>query len=391
VISARAPAGSRVPTPPLLGLALVGVAATIVALVASTLPPGDGVRPPAAARVFLVASAAALVLVVALAPHRPGRWELLAVGLAALGGQAALTAVADPFVIAVVLVLIGFGHATRPSPRPFAGRARGPAFAALLLGLGWALAGTPGPAWLGRAGALALALSLAAAAGLLPYLPDVDAREPASSSYVAWAGFFGPALALTLPGRLHGLSPDEGTVFGAALVGLGLVNLGWGTVGAWRTASDAAAWRYSFLADWGLALTGIGLFRPAGLAGAYLALLSIVLVRLPLYVWARPALPGEERSRLGPLQVILIVLLAGAAPFAGFPIRLLVLQAATQAAWPLAIFLLLAMLLWIGHAPRLARTVTVPHGGAAAGLWLTLALSLGLGLAPGLLRAAGGL
>jgi hypothetical protein len=302
-----------------------------------------------------------------------------------------LSAVADPFVIAIVLLLLGFGHATRPSPRTFAARARGPAFGALLLGLGWALARSPGPAWLGRTGALALALGLAAVAGLLPYLSDVDAQEPASSSYVVWTGFFGPALALSLPGRLHGLGPDQGMVFGSALIGLGLVNLGWGTFAAWRTASDLAAWRYSFLADWGLALVGIGLFRPAGFAAAYLALLSIVAVRLSLYLWARPALLGEARRGQGSLPVVLTVLLAGAAPFSGFPVRLLVLQAATQVAWPLAVPLLLAMMLWIAHAPRLACTISASPGGAAAGLWLTVGLSLGLGLAPGLLRAAGAL
>jgi NADH:ubiquinone oxidoreductase subunit 2 (subunit N) len=241
-------------------------------------------------------------------------------------------------------------------------------------------------------GALSLALGLAAAAGLAPYLPNLDAEEPASSSYLAWTAFFGPALALSLPLRLlPALNAGEGAVFGSTLVALGLVNLGLGTLGAWRTASDADAWRYSFLADWGLALVGLGLFMPEGRAAAYLALLSVVLVRLPLYLWARPVLLGREKPRLGPLNVLLAVMLAGAAPFSGFPVRLLVLHAAVQIAWPLAVPLLAAMLLWAAHAFRLARTVGAPRGRGALGLWLTLALSLGLGLAPGVLRAAGGL
>jgi hypothetical protein len=49
------------------------------------------------------------------------------------------------------------------------------------------------------------------------------------------------------------------------------------------------------------------------------------------------------------------------------------------------------MLLWTAHAFRLARTVGMPQGRGSLGLWLVLALSLVLGLAPGALRAVGGL
>src|SRR5207245_816226 len=151
------------------------------------------------------------------------------------------------------------------------------------------------------------------------------------SSYLAWTAFFGPAEAVALPARLlPALRGDgEAAVFGAAMVGLGLVNLGWGTLAAWRTASDLDAWRYSFLADWGLALVGLGLLLPEGFAAADIVLLSIVLVRLPLYLWARPALQGAEPSRPGSVSVALAVLLAGAPPFSGFPARLLVLHSAT--------------------------------------------------------------
>ncbi len=113
------------------------------------------------------------------------------------------------------------------------------------------------------------------------------------------------------------------------------------------------------------------------------------MVRLPLYVWARPALRAGERTGLGPLSVLLAAALAGAAPFAGFPVRLLVLHAATQVFWPLAIPLLLGMLLWVVPAVRLARTLVVPPGRRAAGLWLALGSSLLLGLAPGVLLAVG--
>jgi hypothetical protein len=391
VISVRAPSRHPVQAPALVGLAVAGAAAAALVLAAPLLPFGGALRLAPPGRVLLLASAVALALTTALAPHRVGRWELLAAGLGALGGQALLMALTDPLSIAIVLLLVGFVFAARPGERPFAERARSPVFAALLIGAGWAFVELHGAAWVGRAGALGLALGLAATAGLVPYLSAVDAEEPASSSFLAWAGFFGPALAVSLPGRvLPGMPAGEAAVFGATLVGLGLVNLGWGTIGASRTASDVEAWRCSFLVDWGLALVGLGLFLPDGLAAAYLALLAIVLVRVPLYLWARPALLGRQPARLTALNVLLAVLLAGAAPFAGFPVRVLVLSAATQTAWPLAIPLVAAMLLGITYAVRLARTLGSHGGRAAVGLWITLGLALVLGLAPAALRSLGG-
>jgi hypothetical protein len=386
--SSKRPAGA----PALLGAAIAGTAAAALVLAAPLLPLARLVHLAPAGRVLLLASTAALALTAVLAPHRVARRELIAGGLAVLGGQALLMALTDPLAIAALLLLIGFGFAARPGARPFVERARGPAFAAVLIGAGWAFVQFHGAVWVGRVGALALALGLASAAGLVPYLTAVDAEEPASSSFVAWTGFFGPAVAIALPGRvLPGLPASEGAVFGATLVGLGLVNLAWGTIGAWRTASDVEAWRCSFLVDWGLALVGIGLFLPDGLAAAYLALLAIVLVRVPLYLWARPALLGAQPARLSAPNVLLAVLLAGAAPFSGFPVRLLALGAATETAWPLAIPLVAAMLLGIASAVRLARTLGSHHGWAAVGLWITLALGLLLGLAPSPLRALGGI
>jgi hypothetical protein len=380
-----------------LWLAVGGVAVTAAVLSGSALSAGlplrDLVQVPAPSRVMLVASAGAVLLTTGLAPHRIGRWELLGAGLGALGAMAVLVAVTDPLAVALLLILVGFGWAARRGGRPLAIRVRGPAFAALLLGVGWTFHGTAGPVWLGRAAALSLALSLVAAAGLVPYLQDVDADEPASYSYLAWTGFFAPALALTLPFRLlPALTPDQATVFGASLVGLGLLNLGWGVVGAWRTSTDTEAWRCSFLADWGLVLVGSGLFQPEGFAAAYLALISIVLVRLPLYLWARPALLQREPAAVGgSVKVLVAVLLAGAVPFSGFPVRLLLLQAATRTAWPLAVLLLVGMVLWIAHSLRLARTVGTPAGRSAVGLWLTVAISLLLGTFSGTIRAVAGL
>jgi hypothetical protein len=392
MILARVAGRRPAPAPPHLGLAAAGAAASALVLASPLLPLGGVLQLTPPGRIVLIASAAAVVLTTVLAPHRVARRQLVTSGLGALGGQALLMAVTDPIAIAALLLLIGFGYAARPSRRPFVARARGPAFAALLIGVGWTFLHSPGPSWIGRAGALALALGPLAAAGLVPYLGELDPDEPASSSYLAWIGFFGPALAITLPARvLPGMPAASAAVFGATLVGLGLVNLLWGTVGAWRTASDVDAWRYSFLADWGLALVGLGLFIGDGVAGAFLALLSIVLVRVPLYLYARPALLGREPAATGPLTVLLAVLLAGAAPFAGFPVRLLVLEAATRTAWPLLIPLVAAMLLGVPPALRLARTLSAVRGWAALGLWITLGIGLLLGLGAGAVRIAGGM
>ena len=142
----------------------------------------------------------------------------------------------------------------------------GAALAALLLGAGWFFVGSGGP--LGRVGALALALGLLATAGLLPYLADFEPEEPTSSSCLVWTAFFAPALALSLAPRvLTSMNPPEGTVFAATLIALGLVNLGWGGIAAWRISGDAQAWRYSFVAEWGLALVGMGLLLRDGRAG----------------------------------------------------------------------------------------------------------------------------
>jgi len=390
LITARAPVAQPVPSRTGIGLGVAGAVAVAAAVLAPWTGLGGqvGLTPPG--RVMLAAMAVGLGLAAAVSPRRAGCWEALAAGLAALGAAAVLSALTDVLAVAVAVVLVGFAQATRPGRAALVAGLRGPAFGAALLGVGWTLARLPGAA--GRAGALCLGLGLAAVAGLVPYLAVVDQDEPPGSPYLPWTAFFGPAVALSLPARfLAGLSVDEGTVLGATLVGLGLLNLAWGTIGAWRTGSDAEAWRCSFLADWGLVLVGLGLFRPDALAAAYLALLSLVLVRLPLALAARPVPEGEQARLAGPFGGLAVVLLAGAAPFSGFPVRLLLVQAATAVAWPLALPLVAGMLLWVAHAGRLARTLGPLQGRTAAGFWLVVACSLALGLLPGVLRAAAGL
>src|SRR6267143_41878 len=60
--------------------------------------------------------------------------------------------------------------------------------------------------------------------------------------------------------------PSEGGAFGAMMIGLGLLNIVWGSLASWRTENGAAAWHYSFMADWGLVLCGLGLVLVDGVA-----------------------------------------------------------------------------------------------------------------------------
>jgi len=307
-----------------------------------------------------------------------------------------VVAIPNPAAMAVLVLLLGGLQAVLPARRSYTLRMRGPAAAALMLGAAWLCAQTTSVG-AHRVAGLGFGLAIAAAAGLVPYAGDLDPDEPAASSCLTWAGFLAPALALSLPARASVLNGDTRAVFSATLLGLGLLNLAWGTIGAWRARQEIEAWRHSFLADWGLALVGLGIGIGAGAgaagadarAAAFLVLLSVVLVRFPLFIWAREGGPVPEDSRLGTLNVLLGAALSGAAPFAGCPVRLLLLRAATREAWPLAAALLAAMLIWVVHAFRLGRTLGRPSGRLAVGISITLGVSLILGLASSALLAIG--
>jgi hypothetical protein len=347
---------------------------------------------PAPGRAILVASTLSLAVILLLVPRRVDRLALMVAGLGGLTGLAALAAAPDAAFLALALLALAIGQASLPGLRPLTARLHGPGLAVLLLVVAYSLSMPSAPAGAARLAALALALGLVAALGLLPFLQRLDAAEPVPASAIAWQGFVGPILAIGYTERVAtGLDPAAGSIYGSVLLGLGLVNLVWGGLGAWWTQEDVAAWRYSFLAEWGLALIGLGLLVPEGRQAAFLLVLSMLLVRLPLYLWARPVMLGREARARGPINVVLIALLAGVAPFAGFGARLLLLRAGTQVAWPLAAVLALAMLIWVGHCPRLARTIGRPRGRAAVGVWLAVALSLLIGLLPGPLLAAAGL
>lgn len=375
-------------------LGLGGLAALLV-----SLPDGVAGRfrldlgtPAAPVRVLVLASALSLATVLLLAPRRVDRLALMVAGLGGLAGLGALALAPGAGFLALALLGLGVGHASLPGRRPLSARLHGPGLAAVLLVVGYALSLGSQSAGVSRLAALALALGLVAALGLLPFVQRLDPAEPLPASAIAWQGFFGPVLAIGFTERVvGGLDASAGAIYASVLLGLGLVNLFWGGLGAWWVVDDVAAWRYSFLAEWGLALCGLGLLGREGRQAAFLLLLSILLVRLPLYLWARPVMLGREAPARGPLNVVLIALLVGVAPFAGFGARLLLLNAATQMSWPLAAVLALAMLIWIGHCVRLARTLGRPRGRAAVGVWVAVAFSLLIGLVPAPLLAVAGL
>jgi formate hydrogenlyase subunit 3/multisubunit Na+/H+ antiporter MnhD subunit len=291
----------------------------------------------------------------------------------------------------MILLVLAVLQARLASHRDFATRLRAPVLAVVLLALGLAFERMQGPVVLERFGAVGIVAGLVAAVGLLPYAHEFDPEESVVASPIPWIAFVGPLLAAAVVSEASGVVPaDAGDAFGAMLIGLGLLNMLWGSVGAWRTADDAAAWRYSFMSDWGLALCGFGLAIADGRAAALIILFSIVLGRLPLYLWSRQAL-REKVPTDRPINLVVAAVLAGSAPFAGFPARVLLLRGATQLYWPLALVLAAAMLLWLPGSLRLGRSMGVPRGRQAVGVAIVLALNVLLGVYPQPLLTLAGL
>jgi hypothetical protein len=340
---------------------------------------------------LVVLTAAALVLALALAPAASSRRALLAKGGVGLAGTAAIAVVPTFDLALLVLLAIGVVHAAVAGRRSFAVRLRSPVVGVGLLALAAVFARVEGPDVLHRFAAVGLAAGLAAAVGLLPYLHVFDSEEQVTASPVAWLAFIGPVLGAVVVAYAQGLlSVDAGGAFGAILVGLGLINMAWGSVAAWLTENGAAAWRYSFVADWGLALVGFGISLPDGRRAALLVLFTVVLCRLPLYIASRPSVRDRVLTDR-PINILVAAALAGSAPFAGFAARVLLLRAATQLYWPLALVVAAGMLLWLPASLRLGRSLGVPRGRQAAGVALVLAINVAAGLYPLPLLAAASL
>ena len=335
----------------------------------------------AAGRSMLIVAAAALAFVVILAPQNSDRSLLLRWGLAGLAGMAAIAVAPTLDVAVMVLLAVVLLQSAGTGRRPFAHRLRAPALAVVLLGLGLLFARMQGPEALERLGAVGFVAGLAAALGALPYMHEFDPEEMTAVSPIPWIAFVGPVLAVVVITRARQLVPDAAGAMGAMLIGLGLLNIVWGCIAAWRTELGAAAWRYSFIADWGLALCGFGLGVTEGTSGALLVLYAILLGRLPFYLWSRQPL-REQVQTDRPINLLVAAALAGSAPFAGFPARILVLRGATALYWPLALVLAVALLLWVPSSLRLGRTLGVPKGRQLVGIIAALALSVALGLYP---------
>ena len=337
-------------------------------------------RPEAIELILLAVAALAFALV--FAPAVIPRRSIAIQGGAGLVAGAAMALVPTFDVALLVLLALGAVDAAASGTQKFAIRLRAPAVAVAFLALALIFARVEGPGVLGRFAAIGLVAGLAAAVGLLPYIHPFDADDASPASPLVWMAFAGPLLGVVIVFRAQSLlSVDSGQAFAATLIGLGLLNMGWGATGSWLTSSTDAAWRYSFIADWGLVLCGFGLTVIDGQRGALLALFAIVAGRLPLYLASRSA-PAPAALPEKPVNLVIAAALAGAAPFVGFAARILILKGATTLFWPLALALAMVMLLWLPGSLRLGRTISVSRGRQALGVALVLTINLVVGLYP---------
>ena len=353
-------------------LGLAGVAALVLAGSSTSNQLGVSLSLSSESRALLIAAAAALALVVALAPLLVERAILLTWGLAGLAGMAAIAAATSLDEIVLVVLALSILQAASTGSRSFGVRLRGPVVAA---------ARSEGPPILSHFAAVGLVAGLSAGLGTLPYIHQFDPEERTATSPIPWMAFIGPVLALAVLTRARDLVPSEGAALGAMMIGLGLLNMLWGSLASWRTEVGAAAWHYSFMADWGLALCGLGLAIADGQRAALLVLYGMLLSRLPLYLWSRQSL-REKRPNDRPINLLAAAMLAGSAPFAGFAARVLLLQGATQVYWPLALVIGLGLLLWLPPSLRLGRSLGRPRGRQAWGIGIALAANTVIGLYP---------
>jgi hypothetical protein len=335
----------------------------------------------AMSRALLLAAAGALALVVAFAPSGAGRAALMTWGLAGYAGMAAIAAAPSLDIVILVTLGIALLHAALAGRRSLAARLRAPALAVALLGAGLLFARAEGPPMLARFAAVGLAAGLVAVLGLFPYIHEFDPEEVTAASPIAWLAFLGPILGVVIITRARELVPTAAAAFGAILIGLGLLNVLWGSLASWLTEKGTSAWRYSFMADWGLVLCAFGIQVGDGQAAAVLILFSLLLSRLPLYLWSRRSM-RESIQTDRPINLLAAAMLAGSAPFAGFAARILLLRGATQLYWPLALVIGVGLLLWLPPSLRLGRSLGAPRGRQAVGVGIALAAGAAIGLYP---------
>ena len=334
---------------------------------------------------------AALAFALVFAPSVFPRRSLAVQGGAGLVAGAAMALVPTFDVALLALFALGAIDAAAGGSQGFAVRLRAPLVAVAFLALALIFARVEGPNVLGRFAAVGLVAGLAAAVGLLPYIHPFQGDETSPASPLVWMAFAGPLLGLAVVFQAQSLlSVDAGQAFAAMLIGVGLLNMAWGAVASWLTSSTDAAWRYSFIADWGLVLCGFGLTVADGQRAALLALFAIIAGRLPLYLASRAA-PAPAARPERPVNLVIAAALAGSAPFVGFAARILLLRGASSMYWPLALALAVVMLLFLPGSLRLGRSLNVTRGRQALGVALVLAVNIVAGLYPLPLFAAAGL
>jgi hypothetical protein len=358
---------------------LVAIALSVPGVSSDQLGLGLAISPMS--RAVLLAAAASLALVVAFPPQRTDRAVLLTWGLAGIAGMAAIAAAPSLDLIIIVTLAIALLQAAVTGQRSLATRLRAPALAVALLGVGLVFARIDGAPILAKFAAVGLVAGLAAAVGTLPYIHEFEPDEVTAASPIVWIAFVGPILGLEIVIHARDLIPSAAAAFGAMLVGLGLLNILWGSLASWFSEKGTSAWHYSFMADWGLVMCAFGVQVADGQAAAVLVLYGILLSRLPLYLWSRQSL-REKVLTDRPINLLAAAMLAGSAPFAGFAARVLLLRGATQLYWPLALVIAVGLLLWLPPSLRLGRSLGLPKGRQAVGAGIALALSVAIGLYP---------
>lgn len=375
-------------------LAVGGVVVTVYALAgAPPLGPVQLHTSPLPVRGLLAAGLLSLALIVSSTSMRVGERRVqIRAGLIALGALSGVSLAGDPrYAAIVVLLLVGLEAARGGAIAP---RAREQAAGAFLLGIGTVLLDVRPSRVAQNLGVLGVVLGLIAIAGLFPTVRQRTVRAPASEGDVSWLALVSPILVLIVASQVLARLPSPALlVYMALTIAFGVLNLAWGVIGAWRAKDDLVAWRFLFFADWGLALAGLGSVVPdgAGMQGAFLVLVQILLVRFPMHELAQARTALGERPRAGALSVVAGAVLCGLPPFAGFAARFYLLRAATEVGWPLTVPLLLGLLLWVLIGLRIGRALGVPRGRSAIGFGLVLGIALGLGVVPWLVLQAVGL
>lgn len=370
-----------------LGVVL-GLAAAAAVASAQVLPlPGRLLAP--AGQLVVLATFASGAFAVIFVPRGADRLPLLISVLAGLAAALSLSLMQPAYLAAVIVLAIAALQASLPGIRSFGERMRGPAFGAVLILAGAALAIGAANTALSRLAGLGFVLGLAATLGIAPYARPLDPREPPPASSIAWLGFLGPSLLALLAIRLLPLVPGAGgAAFGALLLGLGIFNAAVGAVGGIVSREPADRWRHSFLADWGLVLVALGMLNPSAVEAAFFFLLAILLLRLPLYLLARPALVRGVVPSGGALNLIAAVALAGGAPFTAFVARILLVRGTVTIAWPLTALLILVLLAWLPASVRLVETLDMRDPRTRRGVLVVLILNLAIGLFPAPLLSA---